>query len=75
MLSAKNSRSILKKVFDKMMKIRGNTYIVDPKKRHVVKPVSLNPSDLSWMINGEEGDDIKDRPCTKAFNLDNIKKS
>ena len=58
-----------------MMKIRENAYIVDPKKRHVVKPVSLNPSDLSRMINGEEGDDIKDRPFTKTFNLDSIKKS
>ena len=64
-----------KKVFDRMMKIRENAYIVDPKKKHVVKPVSLNPSDLSRMINGEEGDNIKDRPFTKTFNLDSIKKS
>ena len=27
------------------------------------------------MINGEEGDNIKDRPCSKTFNLDSIKKS
>ena len=58
-----------------MMKIRENAYIVDPKKRHMVKPVSLNPSDLSLMINGEEGDDVKDKHFMKTFNLDNIKKS
>ena len=47
MLLAKNARSISKKVVDRMMKIRENAYTVDPKKRHMVKPVSLNPSDIS----------------------------
>ena len=41
----------------------------------MVKSVSLNSSDLSLIINGEEGDNIKDRPFTKTFNLDSIKKS
>ena len=41
----------------------------------MIKPVSFNPSDLSRMTNGEEGDDIKDIPFTKIFNLDSIKKS
>ena len=49
------------------MKIRENAYIVDPKKRHVAKSVSLNPSDLSLMTNGEEGDDIKDTPFMKTL--------
>ena len=58
-----------------MMKIKENCYIFDPKKRHVVKPVSLNLSDLSLMINGEKRDDVKDRPFMKTFNLGSIKKS
>ena len=64
-----------KKVFDRMMMIRDNSNIEDPTKKHVIKPVTLNPSDLSMMINGEEVDDVKDRPFLKTFNLERIKKS
>ena len=64
-----------KKFYARMMKIRENTYIADPKKRHTIKLVNLNSSDLSLMINGKEGDSIELTFYLKMFNLNIIKKS